>query len=297
MSPNICLGTVQFGLPYGITNKSGQVPENEVTNILSLALNSGICLLDTAQAYGNSEAVLGKNLSIMHKFHITSKLPSQTSRHFSIDDISRWERAFQQSCKRLGVQSLYGFLLHNTADLLKPGSKYLIQWLYSLRERGLVEKLGVSIYSSKELDRLPIELLELVQLPLSLYDQRCLTDGTISWLKSIGSKIYARSIYLQGLLLTPSLSWPDWIDPALCNWHSQLELLASQSGFSLLDLALNFVRTQQDLDAVVVGLCSSNELNQLSEAWTSTNVLYDIDWTCWNLNDSEIIDPRYWPLA
>lgn len=57
--PQLCLGTNQFGLPYGITNQVGQVPEDEVCRILDLAALSGIELLGMAQAYGTAEKVLG----------------------------------------------------------------------------------------------------------------------------------------------------------------------------------------------------------------------------------------------
>ena len=56
----IALGTVQFGLDYGITNHSGQVSIDEVKNILDYAKHKGIDTLDTAARYGNSEQVLGE---------------------------------------------------------------------------------------------------------------------------------------------------------------------------------------------------------------------------------------------
>ena len=57
------LGTVQFGTDYGISNKLGQTSADEVRKILEFAAGHGIRYLDTAPAYGTSEAVLGENLS------------------------------------------------------------------------------------------------------------------------------------------------------------------------------------------------------------------------------------------
>ena len=65
------LGTVQFGLPYGISNANGQTSAEEVKAILQAAAQHGISLLDTASAYGNAEAVLGKN--DLRNFRIVSK--------------------------------------------------------------------------------------------------------------------------------------------------------------------------------------------------------------------------------
>ena len=60
MTPQLCLGTAQFGLAYGITNAAGQVQESAVAPLLLQAQEAGIRWLDTAQAYGNAEAVLGR---------------------------------------------------------------------------------------------------------------------------------------------------------------------------------------------------------------------------------------------
>src|SRR5262245_9917704 len=53
------LGTVQFGLAYGVTNERGQVPASDAEAIVAVALAAGIDLFDTAAVYGNSESVLG----------------------------------------------------------------------------------------------------------------------------------------------------------------------------------------------------------------------------------------------
>src|SRR5690625_6191821 len=55
----IGLGTVQFGMEYGISNQSGQTPPNEVSAILASFRKKGGNLIDTAIAYGSSEIVLG----------------------------------------------------------------------------------------------------------------------------------------------------------------------------------------------------------------------------------------------
>ena len=54
------IGTVQFGQPYGISNRHGQVPPEEVRAILSRAARAGIGLLDTAANYGEAEQVLSQ---------------------------------------------------------------------------------------------------------------------------------------------------------------------------------------------------------------------------------------------
>ena len=165
-----------------------------------------------------------------------------------------------------------------------------------MQERRLVRRIGVSIYSGTELDGLPLDKLQLVQLPLSLYDQRALHDETISALRTSGIAIHARSLYLQGLLLTPSVQWPHWIDPAFRRHHASLELWAVQQNTSLLALALTFARSCCDLEAAVVGVTQKSELLALLDQWSvmSDNWLIG-DMERWAWSEGNSLDPRCWP--
>ena len=297
MGPEICLGTAQFGLPYGITNMAGQVGEPEVGALLNMAASAGLRFLDTAQAYGDAEAVLGRTLLPGHGFRLISKLKQQNEVTFTAKDCVAWEHAFECTRLRLGQQCLDALLLHSAGDLRKPGNKHLQEWLFSLRERGLVRRLGISIYDSSDLEGVSPELLDLVQLPLSLYDQRMLRDDTISRLRDQGCAVHARSLYLQGLLLSSAASWPTWVNPAVREHHKRLEKLATDRGCNLLDCALGFARAQEDLEAVVVGLCSRRELVQLLQAWGKPSPWVGGEWEQWSLEKSEILDPRRWPQS
>ena len=295
MTPQLCLGTAQFGFAYGITNTHGQVSEVDVGQLLAQANSAGICWLDTAQAYGNAESVLGRQLPISHGFRLISKLPAQPQSAFSTEDVEAWDQAFQKSCQSLGVKSLDALLLHASADLGKPGGNYLEDWLLSLREQGLVRRIGVSIYSAEDLDVVNPALLDLVQLPLSLYDQRLLQNGTLFRLRARGTAIHARSLYLQGLLLKPAAQWPSWVSAEARAHQQALEALAEQRGCQLVELALGFAREQLDLEAAVLGVCSVEELAALLNAWTADSPWREGEWRTWALEDPDILDPRYWP--
>ena len=294
MTPQLCLGTAQFGLAYGITNAAGQVSESEVAQLLQAA-TSCIRWLDTAQAYGNAESVLGRQLPVGHPFQLISKLPAQPQQRFTAADQPIWEQAFHASCERLGLQRLDALLLHAPADLSKPGGEWLQEWLIGLRDRRLVQRLGVSIYGAADLDGVDPALLDLVQLPLSLYDQRLLKDGTLALLRARGTAVHARSLFLQGLLLTPAEHWPSWVGPEVRLHHQQLEALALERDCQLIELALGFALMQADLEAVVIGLCSCRELAELQQAWAAIPPWQEGEWQTWALHDSGIIDPRCWP--
>ncbi len=292
----LCLGTAQFGLAYGVTNATGQVDRAEVQRLLARANGSSVAWLDTAQAYGEAEQVLGACLPPHHGFGLISKLPAQPCEPFSAAHAEQWEANFQRSLIRLGATRLDAFLLHNAADLLRPDAAWLLEWLLSLRQRGLVQRLGVSIYSGQALEGLPLEQLQLVQLPLSLYDQRPLRDGTLAQLRQLGIAVHARSLFLQGLLLTPASQWPAWMDPGLRRHHAHLEAWALERNTTTHTLALAFAQQCQALEAAVIGVTSSAELEQLLRGWEQAGTGPGIaDPSSWAWPEGDSLDPRCWP--
>lgn len=295
MTPQLCLGTAQFGLAYGVTNVAGQVSEASVAQLLSAAHDAGIRWLDTAQAYGNAETVIGRQLPGSHAFRLISKLPAQPQGMFTSEDVDAWEQAFSVTCRRLGAQRLDALLLHAPTDLTKPGAHHLETWLLSLRGRGAVERLGVSIYTAEDLEDVNPALLDVVQLPLSLFDQRLLQDGTLARLRARGTAIHARSLYLQGLLLTPAAQWPSWMTPQVRAHQQALEALARNKGCRLIDLALGFASEQADLEAVVLGVCSVQEFDELQSAWLASSPWQEDEWRHWAVHDQNNLDPRRWP--
>ena len=200
----LALGTVQFGTNYGIhsvdTKQQEKVNYNEVVDIINYARNHDISLLDTAPSYGNSEKVLG-NLNT-HNFKIVTK-----TRHFNQTVITNKEvdllnDDLGQSLKSLKHESLYGLLVHNVDDLLKPGADKLFNQLMYFRQQGLVSKIGVSVYTEDKIQNIVDKFdIDLIQLPFNIIDRRLIDGGILKMLKKLGIEVHARSIFLQGLLL------------------------------------------------------------------------------------------------
>ncbi|WP_166015924.1 aldo/keto reductase [Synechococcus sp. HB1133] len=284
----LCLGTVQFGLPYGITNQHGQqVPASEVRRILSLASQSGIELFDTAQAYGDAETVLG-NCWLSHQSRrLISKLPPGAPMH-------TWEMSLAKSMARLKTSKLDSFILHRSSDLLSKDGENLLSWLEGLRSRGLVERIGVSIYNVSDLNSLPLDRLQLVQLPLSVYDQRLLRDGTIEMLCELGISVHARSIFLQGLLLQSPANWPDRISPLFRDHHARWLKHLHYEELSPLAASLGFVRSCHAVEAVLVGVQSLLELTQVLEAWRNSESVVHSSYSEFAWDTASDLDPRCW---
>src|SRR5205085_51237 len=160
------LGTVQFGLDYGISNATGRPAEAEVQTILSGAAAAGVRILDTATAYGESEAVLGRLTRPDDEFRIVTKIPRVTSIEAIAD-------TFAQSLQRLQRSSVYGLLLHDADDLLSAHGDRVFAQLRKLQQEGRTQKIGVSTYTPEQVDSLlPRYEFDLIQVPLNLFDQR-----------------------------------------------------------------------------------------------------------------------------
>tara|TARA_Y100001968_G_scaffold307221_2_gene324847 strand:+ start:33138 stop:34043 length:906 start_codon:yes stop_codon:yes gene_type:complete len=298
MSPQLCLGTVQMGLNYGITNSKGKVSSQEVIKILEFASSNNINFLDTAQAYGSAEYSIGKCSPLNSSFKIISKMPSQSKENWPFNKEIEWEKSLFKSLKNLNVESLDSLLLHQPKDLVHPQGERLRDWLKSLQERELVRRIGVSIYAESDLDRLPLDDLKLVQLPLSLYDQRFLNNGTIDYLISKGISVHIRSIFLQGLILSPWQKWPTFLSSEFIEHHKKLVHKIERNDSNLLDLALGFVHLCRDVEAVVFGVTSIEELNNIYQSWNKIDeydeLIKNIISDGWEWKNIKELDPRNW---
>lgn len=288
------LGTVQFGLAYGVTNERGQVAESEVERIVATAIAAGIDLFDTAAAYGDSESVLGRALGPRRDIRIVSKLPPITGDRIGAAEIDQCRVAFEGSLARLRCASLDTLLLHRPDDLRKPGADGLVALLMELKRSGTVAKIGVSAYDRAQIEFAQAALpLDAVQVPLNLLDQRLLQDGTLARLRHENVEIHARSVFLQGVLLA---------DPARLPGHFMRHLdrlqavaaAAERARLSRLSLCLRFVLAQPAVDRVIVGVTSVEELQQIMAAATSESSLPD-DLAGLASDDLNLVNPSLWP--
>ena len=255
----LALGTVQFGLKYGIANKIGQIRFEDVKKILQFARNVNIDLIDTAISYGDSEKVIG-DVSIKD-FKFVSKLPALPK---SDVNINSWiEDEIQFSLKRLGIQSLYGFLIHRSEDLLGNSGKKIVNALNKLKSKGIVKKIGVSIYEPSELEKLTglIEL-DIVQAPLNIIDQRLLSSGWLSKLYKNNIEVHTRSVFLQGLLLMSwqkrSFRFSRW-NNLWKIWHEWL----NDNQITALEATIRYALSIKEVSKVIVGVDSEEQLRQI----------------------------------
>ncbi|WP_205633449.1 aldo/keto reductase [Methylobacillus sp. MM3] len=262
MTSRLALGTAQLGLRYGVANTVGQVPRHAAYSILERAAQAGIDTLDTAIAYGDSEACLGEYG--VADWHVITKLPALPN---TLANVETWvESQVVCSLERLRIPRLGALLLHRPMDLLGERGPQLLQALHSLRQGGLFEAIGVSIYAPDELDRLwKVFRPDLVQVPLNVLDRRLIHTGWLDRLHKVGVRVHIRSVFLQGLLLMSAQSRPDYFQP----WRELLDAWSAwccEHRCSALRSALGFALAQKGVERVIVGVDSISQLEDILEA-------------------------------
>lgn len=293
----IALGTVQFGLPYGIANRGGQTPRDAAAEILDGARAAGATLLDTAIAYGEAETVLGEIGAARNGWRIITKLPGLPA-DLSSGEVGQWCRtAVEGSLRRLGADHLEGLLLHRPDDLCSPSGQALADALIDLRHRGLTMATGVSIYGPDDLDALlpagpenaPIPL-DIVQSPASALDRRLETSGWADRLMASGARLHLRSVFLQGLLLIPLADLPAHLShavPDLRRWHDWVTATRSEP----LAAALRFALSRDYAECAVLGMDSPDHLKQILAAAQADGPISPDDLHSTN---ATLLDPRKW---
>lgn len=285
----LALGTVQFGLSYGVANQLGQVSRASAKAMLELAAGQGVDTLDTAIAYGESEACLGE--AGIGGFKVVSKLPALPVGCTAVD---AWvQEQLCLSLARLGTGSLYGLLLHRPEQLLEGGGAALYQALQRLKETGQVQKIGVSIYDPRQLDVLvPRYKFDLVQAPLSLVDRRLQASGWLQRLKEEGVEVHTRSAFLQGLLLMPRPAIPARFAPWAALWDRWHTWLAGHE-LPAVQACLAYPLSLPGVDRVVVGADSVGQLSEVLQAAAAGGSHDFPDLQC---DAEDLINPARWSL-
>ncbi len=287
MNSRLALGTAQFGIPYGIGSRASQVSAEEAARILSYAKAMGLDTVDTAIAYGESEERLG-SIGI-ESWQVISKLPPFSE---SCPDVDEYVcHSVAGSLQRLKLPRLRGLLLHRSHQLLGDHGDALYRALVALKDQGMVEKIGVSIYGPDELDALwPRFRFDLIQAPFSVFDRRLATTGWLSRLRQAGVEIHIRSVFLQGLLLRPAGSLPAMFGRWQQLWDRWHGWLAEQR-LTPLQACLGFAKSQPEFDRIIVGVKS---LKQLQDILASFEISVVQTPDTLSSNDLNLISPSRW---
>lgn len=252
MNNKIILGTVQFGLDYGINNSSGKMSEEEVFKILDLAYSSNLTVLDTAAAYGNSEERIGdylysnrdKNFRIITKFNLKQNL---TPIH-----------SLEKSLQNLKIDQVNAVMFHSFEDF-KSTKEEEINSLLELKGKKYM-KLGISLYTNAQMKEIAEkEIFDLVQVPFNVLDNEKQRGEILKELKRKNLEIHTRSVFLQGLFFMKKDRIPVKLHP-LVKYLNDLESIAEHFSLDISTLATQYALSKEYIDCVLIGVDSVDQL-------------------------------------
>ena len=293
----LCLGTVQFGLEYGINNHTGKPGRDEVFAMLDYALEQGIEYIDTAVAYGNAEELLGEYFNsrkVPSDLKVISKLMPNLIASDRIDAEPLVIHEIQNSLKRLHLNCLEGYLLHTPANFYNPS---VMRGLKQAKELGLIKNLGVSIYETQHaLDVVASGLVDFVQVPYNIFDQRLEKTDFYSLAQANGVKVFGRAPFLQGLLFMQPEEVPAHLERAK-NYLQQFAQIIASHDLQRVEASLLFSAQNPGIDRVVFGVDNMAQLKEDISAISNNSA----DASCreelkqhFSSMEKEIIFPSLW---
>lgn len=291
----IVLGTAQLGFSYGISNRLGKPDANEANNILCKAWAGGIRLYDTAQAYGDSEYVLGdffagsygfSDVRFMSKLHpnVDTRNPQMIRQHA------------QESLRRLKTGRLWSLLLHR--------EQHIDEWngplgneLRLLREEGAVCHLGVSVYNPEYAQRALLNPdISVVELPGGTFDRRMARAGITRLANDVNKILVVRSIFLQGLAFLPPGQVPLSV-PHAREAVVALQKFCREHNLNPIEFAYDYVRGLYPDALVVIGADTSEQVASncrlAQRPGTSLELLQAWD-EVWPNDFEGLYDPSKW---
>lgn len=284
---NLILGAAQFGMAYGVSNQSGLICEDEIKKILLYTEAVGIKYIDTAPIYGNSESILGtyapKNIKIITKL---LKLPAKQSFN------ENWLfRSIKKSQSTLHPRCINTLLIHHSDDLLKANDDNFIQSLQKVKNLGLVEKIGVSIYDPYELiNYRHLHLLDVVQSPMNVFDSRIIESGLFEKLLKMSIELHLRSCFLQGLLLMDPQTIPHKLhkyQDMLSTWRRWCQTM----NLTPLEASLHFVKQHAPNSKIIVGCQSHFQLKEIVSAYNAPSPIIH---NFFGTQEQQLINPSNW---
>lgn len=265
---DMVLGTAQLGMPYGIAHR-GTPDEAESIEMLRRAIIEGVGYLDTARAYGVSEARIGKLLSqgwdgrarVVTKLSPLAEVADDAA---PSEAEARVEISLLQSRLALGTD-LDIVLLHRASHLYAWNGA-VFDTLRRWRDAGRIRRLGVSVQSPEELKTaLDCEAVEHIQLPCNILDHRweAVTDRIRAIRRRRNLVVHVRSTLLQGLLSTREAGL--WRRAHVEDAGPVLAWLAAKAAAlgrdNVVSLSLAWARGLDWADGVVVGCDSLEQLH------------------------------------
>ncbi|MFA6498336.1 MAG: aldo/keto reductase [Desulfurivibrionaceae bacterium] len=296
----LVLGTVQLGMEYGVANRTGKPAISQAIAIVEAAWEEGVRCFDTAQAYGESEKILGlafRELQIEKAAKVVSKLPPASSSQ----QAAMIFKSVQFSLENLGVPMLEGLLVHNPTGA-RSWHDGLGASLEEIKRAGLAKRIGASVYCVEEgLLCLDIPDISLLQLPFNVFDQDAYQKGFFQKAQKRECLLHVRSIFLQGLLLMEPADFPSFLKKAI-PLVAQFAELCRKIDLPKKIVALAYAYWRAKPFPLVVGAETPEQILENCRDMKAVlafseedleRLVMQVDKTLW-VQDKSIVNPSHW---
>lgn len=300
---DLVVGTALFGLNYGLSEKKNRVNDKTLRALLDFCEENSIYCLDTSPGYGDAEDRIAsylrdkKNNSIL-PFRIITKTPS-FGENDSYQKIYNSFRASAESFKeKLPENTRLDLLCHKPDGLIGANRNDVYSVLNKLRSEGLVDRIGISVYTMEQITGFEKDwVLDLVQLPINIVDQRFERSLLVRDLRAKGTEIHARSIFLQGLLLKAVSELPEYfLVGRRFDVLKRFEDFVQCQKVTKLFACLNYALHADYIDKIIVGVHSKSELENIVAIANLNDFQVALRFEDFKYDLPDLVDPLNWKV-
>ena len=176
---------------------------------------------------------------------------------------------------KLKLKKYHTILLHNCKNLNKGQISQIAKINKILINNNYSKYFGVSIYEDKEYYNLKKFIdIDTIQLPFNIVDCSKQKILFIKFLKKKNINLFARSIFLQGLLINdiPKILFQS---KTIKKFHQKFDNFTIKNKISKIDACLNFVLNKKYFKSILIGVLSLDELKIISNVKKSLYFKYD----------------------
>lgn len=297
----LCLGTVQFGMDYGV--QGGRKPSvDDAVRIMDFAVHNGVDALDTADDYGSAEDVVGEFLARRvvprDTLYVVTKFNKKVFGDAATpaDRAARLRERAERSLARLRTDYLDALICH---DPFAAGDDEVTEALLALKASGLVRHVGVSVYDPDQAKAtVATEGLDFLQGPFSVLDQRLAASGALAAAAARGFDVHTRSAFVQGLMLMDADRIPERL-AATRPLVARLEAACAARGLTRRRLALAYVKSHAEISHLLFGVDSLEQLREIVADWNApadADAVREIA-AAFADTDTDLVQPMKWKKA
>lgn len=288
----LIIGCANFGNKYGLNKKS--LGLLKIYNIIKKAKKFGINHFDTAQDYNKSEVYLGKILKKIYskeKLLIDTKLSKRLN--FKNDHLAV-EKSIKKSLANLKIKKINILYVHDTKQLLRKDGKILFNQILNLKKIGLINKIGVSIYTLEEAKEILKKFkIDFMQIPFNVLDNRFISIKFLRFIKLKKCKLIVRSLFLKGLILKNPNSLSKYFE----KWKRNLSKINNKfviNRLSIKEWTLKYVNRNKNFYRFIIGISDINQLNEIIKILKKKS-FFSIPPKI-NIVDKSLLNPKLWKI-